>query len=261
MANNENKASEYDHHFSKDDAAYDNYSADAVQENDKACSNLFRVISQEMRNPLASIVGNSLALQENWELLSELEKIANVTKIYEDSDWLIGIIENLLAVTRMRDDVPPIQTTEELIEEVIGESLQKLERRRPNCMVHVKIPDNYIFLPMDALLIEQVIINLLDNALNRSGSANPVDMLVEEDTERVSFTIRDYGSSIPEDILNNPFDGAAACTTADATAGWGIMLVTCKAILDAHQGTLTARNYSHGAEFIFTLPKTKEEKT
>ena len=124
MADKRNKASEYEHHFSKDNAAYDDDSTDVVQGNDKVCSNLFRAISHEMRNPLASIVGSSLTLQENWELLSELEKIASVTKIYEDSDWLIGIVENLLAVTRMREDIPPVQTNEELVEEVISESLQ-----------------------------------------------------------------------------------------------------------------------------------------
>ena len=259
MADKRKKASEYNYHSSTDNAAHDNCSANVVQGNDKVCSNLFRAISHELRTPLASIVGSSITLQENWELLSELEKIASVTKIYEDSDWLIRIVENLLAVTRMREDVY-IRTTEELVEEVISDSLQKLERRYPNCMVHVQIPENYIFLPMDALLIEQVIINLLENALNRSLSTAPVDMLVEKDAEQVSFTVRDQGKPIPEDILNNPFDGAAASTTTDALAGWGIMLVTCKAILDAHRGTLTARNYSHGAEFIFTLPKTKEEK-
>ncbi len=247
-----NTAPEYDHHSSKTDATY---------ENDKMCSNLFRAISHEMRNPLASIIGNSLTLQENWDLLSELEKLASVTKIYEDSDWLIGIVENLLAVTRMREDVPPIRTNEELVEEVIGEALQKLQRRHPNCVIHVRIPDNYIFLPMDALLIEQVIINLLENALNRSDNTAPVEMLVTEEEARISFTIRDCGHAIQEDILNNPFDESTFQTATDVQAGWGIMLVTCKAILDAHQGTLTARNYTHGAEFIFTLPKTKEENT
>ena len=229
-----------------------------ASENERVCSNLFRAISHDMRTPLASIIGNSLTLQENWELLSDLEKLAGVAKIYEDSDWLINMVENLLAVTRMRGDNAAIHTSEELVEEVIGEALQKLEKRHPGSTVHVTIPENYIFLPMDALLIEQVIINLLENALNRSCGRKPVELFVEECGEMLSFTVRDCGTAIPEDALEHPFEGTF-CTAADAQRGWGIMIVTCKAILDAHQGALTIRNHRYGAEFVFTLPKAKEE--
>ncbi len=246
MANTNKKIPEYDHLFSD---------ANRAQDNELLCSSLFHAISHEIRTPLASIVGNSLTLQENWELLTEREKLSSVARIYEEADWLTRIVENLLAVSRMREDITPLHTTEELVEEVIGEALQKLERRHPGCVIHVKVPEDYIFLSMDAILIEQVIINLLENALSRSGSTAPVDMLVMEEPDVISFTVRDYGTSIPEELLFDPLEKAAGLATANSQAGWGIILFTCKAILDAHHGTLKAENHSHGAEFTFTLPK------
>lgn len=246
MANTNKKIPEYNHLFS---------GAARAQDDEMLCPSLFRTVSHEIRTPLASIVGNSLVLQENWKLLTDWEKLAGVARIYEESDWLTYIFENLLFVIRIREDITPLHTTEELVEEVIGEALQKLERRHPGCVIHVKVPEDYIFLSMDAILIEQVIINLLENALSRSGSTTPVDMLVMEEPDAISFTVRDYGNSIPEELLYNPLDKAAGQTAANAQAGWGIILFTCKAILDAHHGTLKAGNHSNGAEFTFTLPK------
>ena len=145
------------------------------------------------------------------------------------------------------------------MEEVIGEALQKMEKRHPGCTIHVTIPDDFILLPMDVVLIEQVILNLLENALRHSGSKEPVDMVVEDEPDYVSFTIRDYGIGIPENMLNSLFEGTyySAVHAPDAQKGMGIGLVICKTIISAHQGTILGRNHEHGAEFIFTLPKKK----
>lgn len=229
---------------------------------DQTRANLLRAISHDLRTPLAGILGNSLIYLENKKTLAETERINIVTNIHRDSCWLINLVENLLAVTRIRNDTMEINESEELVEEVISEALQKIEKRHPNCMIHVKIPENFILLPMDAMLIEQVTINLLENAILHSGSAAPVDIVVENEPEYVSFTVRDYGSGIPENMQEDLFQGIPyfPSRAADAQKGAGIGLAICKTIIAAHHGTIQGRNHENGAEFIFTLPKGKQEK-
>lgn len=233
----------------------------AEAELEKTRANLLRAISHDLRTPLSGILGNSLIFLENQPLLSEPEKTQIVTNIRESSEWLINMVENLLTITRISQDGPIINTNDEIVEEVIGEALQKMEKRHPGCVIHARIPEDFIILPMDVVLIEQVILNLLENAILHSGSADPVDIIAEENENTVTFTVRDYGKGIPETMLDHLFDGTyySAVHASDAQKGMGIGLVICKTIISAHQGTITGRNHQHGAEFIFTLPKQKEE--
>lgn len=237
---------------------------DLLQTNaDRIRANLLRAVSHDLRTPLASIMGNSLILLENENNLSSDEKSRIISYIHEDSSWLSNMTENLLAVARIRDDDLTITSRDEIVEEVVGEALQKMERRHPGCMIQVKIPDDIIMLPMDAILIEQVIINLLENALQHSSSEKPVSLLVEDSSREAVFTVRDYGQGIPEEMLDTLFDGAA-CTkahTADSRKGNGIGLAICKTIIDAHHGSISGRNHDNGAEFIFTLPKNERSDT
>lgn len=233
----------------------------AEAEMEKMRANLLRAISHDLRTPLTGIIGNSLTYLENQEQLTEDEKADVVRNIYEDSSWLINMVENLLTVTRIGQNNLTIKTSEESLEEVVGESLQKMEKRHPECVIHAKIPDEFIMLPMDAVLIEQVTINLLENALLHSDSTKPIDFIVENRPQEVAFTVRDYGKGIPKHMLNNLFSGTSRSTSeADVHKGMGIGLVICKTIIDAHCGTISGRNHEHGAEFTFTLPKRKEER-
>ncbi len=217
---------------------------------------LMHTIPHDLRTPLSGILGNSLLYLESHETLEEAEKLHLVSQIHEDSGWLLNIVENLLAINRIRDTENAINTKNEVVEEVLGEALQKLKMRHPNFEVHATIPNEMIVLPIDALLIEQVIINLLENALVHSGSKEPVDILVENGKDYVTFTVRDYGQGIPDKVLDTMLD---ASTLAKATLvphkKIGIGLFICKAIISAHHGTFLGRNHSQGAEFIFTLPK------
>lgn len=233
----------------------------AEAEMEKNRANLLRAISHDLRTPLSGILGNSLIFLENQALLSEPEKKQIVTNIRESSEWMISMAENLLTITRISQEGPAIHTSDEIVEEVIGEVLQKMEKRHSGCKIRVKIPEDFIILPMDVVLIEQVILNLLENALLHSGSDEPVDMIVTEEKEQVTFIIRDYGTGIPKSMLGRLFEGTyySAVHAPDAQKGMGIGLVICKTIIDAHQGTILGRNHKNGAEFIFTLPKKREE--
>lgn len=229
----------------------------AEAEKEKMRANLLRAVSHDLRTPLTGIIGNSLAFLENQKQLTEEEKTQIVTNIYDDSNWLINMVENLLSVTRIREQDLNITTSMEPVEEVVSEALQKTEKRHPGCEIHALVPEEFILLPMDAVLIEQVTINLLENALLHSQSDAPIDFIVEDFGKEVSFTVRDYGVGIPEERLDTLFDGVdySAADTADVHKGMGIGLVICKTIITAHHGTLIGRNHKNGAEFIFTLPK------
>lgn len=251
-------------------ASHLNVQADTLAEREKQLSeaemekmraNLLRAISHDLRTPLTGIIGNSVAFLENQAQLTEKEKTGIVSNIYEDSNWLINMVENLLSVTRIRDQDLCFSTSEESIEEVVAEALQKMEKRHPECVIHAKIPDEFIMLPMDAILIEQVAINLLENALYHAGSSDPIDFIVEDRGEEVAFTVKDYGVGIPAEKLDDLFDGMDYTNprSADTHKGMGIGLAICKTIITAHHGTLTGRNHSRGAEFTFTLPRAKEE--
>ena len=227
-------------------------------EKEKMRANLLRAISHDLRTPLTGIIGNSSLYLENNIHLSEKEKNEIVTNIYDDSNWLLNMVENLLTVTRIKGDNLSISTSEESVEEVIAEALQKLHKRYPCTEIQASIPEEFLMIPMDAILIEQVIINLLENAIVHSGSTTPIELIVNDQDTDVSFTIKDYGKGIPADHLADLFDGSSytPSQTADAHKGMGIGLSICKTIVAAHHGTLIGRNHSKGAEFIFTLPKT-----
>ena len=231
----------------------------AEAEKEMMRANLLRAVSHDLRTPLTGIIGNSLAYLENSAFLEPADKDALVRNIYTDSSWLLNMVENLLTVTRIKDRNLAINTSDESVEEVIGEALQKMRQRHPDFEISVTFPEDLLIFPMDAILIEQVTINLLENALYHARSTDPVEVIVENHRDHVSFTIRDYGTGIPEDKLVHLFDGSDYVADAsDSIKGMGIGLVICKTIIAAHHGTLIGRNHDRGAEFIFTLPKKKE---
>ena len=214
-------------------------------------------VSHDLRTPLTGIIGNSSLFLESQNDLSSTEQRTIMTNIYEDSNWLLNMVENLLSVTRIQGDSLSINTTEEPVEEVVGEALEKLKKRYPDAAIRVKIPEEFLMIPMDAVLIEQVTINLLENAIVHSGSILPIDFIVEDHPEHVSFIVRDYGKGLSEEKLQNLFEMGTYndSQSSDSRKGMGIGLSICKTIITAHHGTLSGRNHADGAEFCFTLPK------
>lgn len=223
---------------------------------EKRRTNLLRALSHDLRTPLSSIMGNCLVFLENYDILKEEEKHEIITNIYKESEWLINMVENLLIITRIKNDNISIHVNEELVEEVISEALQKIEKRYPDSKINVIIPADFILLPMDAILIEQTVINLVENAILHSDSTKPLDIIIKDGPKDVSFTVRDYGHGILTDTPDDLFDGAS-CYSADVHKGMGIGLTICKTIIEAHHGTIKGKNHGNGAEFIFTLPKAK----
>jgi two-component system, OmpR family, sensor histidine kinase KdpD len=223
---------------------------------EKMRANLLRAISHDLRTPLTSIIGTSATYLESKNL-SEEERTILLQHIYDDSTWLLHMVENLLSVTRIQDTDTKVKKTEEAIEEVISEAISRFKKRQPDAKLEVKIPDELVVVPMDPLLIEQVIINLLENAWIHSHSIHSVTLSITHNSEEVAFHIRDYGIGIPPEQIPTIFDGMTTglSRTIDGKRGMGIGLSICKTIIEAHKGSIIARNCNPGAEFIFTLPK------
>ena len=229
----------------------------AEAEKEKMRGNLLRAVSHDIRTPLTAIVGGIDAILENGSQISPETSRDLLENMRDESNWLIGVVENLLSVTRIQGDSLSINTTEEPVEEVVGEALEKLKKRYPDAAIRVKIPEEFLMIPMDAVLIEQVTINLLENAIVHSGSILPIDFIVEDHPEHVSFIVRDYGKGLSEEKLQNLFETGTYnnSQSSDSRKGMGIGLSICKTIITAHHGTLSGRNHADGAEFCFTLPK------
>lgn len=230
-------------------------------EKEKMRANLLRAVSHDLRTPLTTIIGSTNSLIENSSSYSEEEKIKLLQNISEDSNWLLHMVENLLTITRISGSSAKVKKSLEAVEEVVSEAVMRLHKRLPEAKVNVHVPNEFILLPMDPLLIEQVIINLLENAFIHGKSTIPTDLMIENDTSYVSFHVRDYGVGIDSNQLPTIFDGSAgrSSTSVDGHRGIGIGMSICKTIIEAHNGTLIVISHNNGAEFIFKLPKTNNE--
>lgn len=229
----------------------------AEAEKEKMRANLLRAISHDLRTPLTTILGSSSSYLENSQVLSEEEKQAMIGQVQEDAVWLLNMVENLLTVTRIQNKETKIKKTEEPVEEIISAAILRIKQRMPGARIQVSVPESVLIIPMDAALIEQVLINLLENALVHAHSEEPILCYVQEHDSNVSFHVRDFGVGIAEERLLTIFDGApyTGNERSDSTRGIGIGLSICKTIIHAHGGAIDALNHEPGAEFYFTLPK------
>lgn len=224
-------------------------------EKERIRANLLRAISHDLRTPLTSIIGASASYIENHAELSTGEKLELITTINEDSNWLLNMVENLLSVTRLHSDGHNVTKEQEIVEEVVSEAINRLEKRLPDASIRVSAPDEILMIPMDPLLIEQVLINLLENAVVHSESSQPVDLIITNDGPTVTFHVIDHGKGIQESALPDIFNGHyRGSLTSDTKRGMGIGLSICRTIIQAHDGMITAKNHDDGAEFAFSLP-------
>lgn len=224
---------------------------------EKMRANLLRAVSHDLRTPLTAIIGNSSIYLENEDSLSKEEKREMVSSIYNGAGWLLNMVENLLTITRIQGDNLQINTSVESVEEVVSEALMRLSKRFPDAEIRASVPDEMLFVPMDAILIEQVIINLTENAIVHADSKKPIELIVSDSGKKVTFTIKDYGHGIPEAMLDKLFDGTPyhKDESSDTHKGMGIGLSICKTIITAHRGEIYGENHGEGAQFCFILPK------
>lgn len=226
-------------------------------EKEKMRSNLLRAISHDLRTPLTGILGASSAILENKDKFDEELKLSLIKDIKEDSEWLIRMVENLLSVTRIDEGTMKVKKMPEAVEEIVAGAVRRIRKRFKEQELIVKVPDEFLLVPMDGTLIEQVLINLMENAIKHSGSKGAISVIVKRNRNKAIFEVTDNGIGIPEKKLASLFDqfGKESDTPIDATRGMGIGLSICKTIVAAHSGTIEVTNKQQGgAVFRFTLP-------
>ncbi|MDR2898786.1 MAG: sensor histidine kinase KdpD [Clostridiales bacterium] len=229
-----------------------------VTEKEKMRSNLLRAISHDLRTPLTGILGASSTVLENFDSMTKEEMIKLIQNIKDDSGWLIRMVENLLSVTRINDDGANLTKSPEAVEEVVSESVSRIRQRFPESNILVRVPEELLIVPMDGILIEQVLTNLIENAIKHNNNKNSeVLVQVKKMNRHVIFEIKDQGSGILPADLPHLFDGLAEKSVSpDSSRGLGIGLSICKSIIDAHGGKIFAVNNKggKGATFSFTIP-------
>ena len=229
-------------------------------EREKTRGNLLRAVSHDLRTPLTSILGASSAIVDNDEQLEPRERQQLAREIRDDAQWLIRMVENLLSVTRMDDGGGRARITKqpEAAEEVVGATVVQLRKRFPDQTVRVSVPEELLMVPMDALLIEQVLLNLLENAVIHAKGATEIGLTVERRGSDGVFRIWDNGCGIDPQVLPQLFERTISHEEegrGDRRRSLGIGLTVCGTIIRAHGGRITARNRPEGgAQVEFTLP-------
>ena len=228
-------------------------------EKEKVRANLLRAVSHDLRTPLTSISGSLSTVLESDDSLSKEAKDELLRDAQKDAEWLCRMVENLLSVTRIGDDgMDRLNTQEELLEEVISEAVVNFRKRVPDMEIAVSVPEEPMFVPMDAILIEQVLLNLLDNAVTHGGSVSKIVICAERKGLDAVISLEDNGGGIDAERLEHLFDGvlpSARNRRGDDQRGMGIGLTVCRTIVQVHGGTIQAENVPDGgARFTFTLP-------
>jgi len=214
---------------------------------------ILRAVSHDLRTPLTSISGAVSVLLSSPEVSEK--NLAMLSDIKHDADGLIAMVENILSVTRVQDGTMPLKMREEMLEEVAGDALLTTRRRFPDCHVELDLSEDILYLPMDPLLIRQVIVNLLENAIYHSGGREHITLHLCRQDDWAVVEVRDRGRGLSEEVLRAIQAGQAMPLSGDATRGMGIGLSVCQSIIKAHGGFFTAGNRREGgAVFRFGLP-------
>ena len=181
----------------------------------------------------------------------------------EDARWLIRIVENLLSITRIgAQGDAKVTKTQAVAEEVIEGAVAKFTSRGGKLPVRVHLPQEVLLVPMDELLIEQVLLNLLENAAIHAEGATEVDVTLERKGDVARITVEDNGVGIAHDKLSNLFDSSAhQSQQGDRKRNMGIGLSVCKTVVQAHDGIIYGENVSRhgGARFVIELPMEEED--
>ena len=227
-----------------------------LAKNEQLRADLLRAISHDLRTPLCSISGNADMLISNSDRLDKATKHQIYTDIYDDSEWLIGVVENLLSITRLNDGRLKFKFTDQLLDEVIAESLRHISRKHDDYKI-VADCEELVLVRMDVRLIIQVLVNLIDNAIKYTPPGSVICIRGIKTDGKAQISVEDNGPGIPEEMKPHIFEMfyTGKTTVADSHRSLGLGLALCHSIIEAHNGTLILTDHApHGCNFIFTLP-------
>jgi len=227
--------------------------AKAETERERLRSNLLRAISHDLRTPLTGIMGSAEMLLQK---LKDEENIKLLQDIFEESSWLIRLVENILSLTRIQEGRLAVNIQPEAAEEIIAEAISRASKYAPNHKISISVPEDVLFIPMDGKLIIQVLINLIDNAIKHTMPSDEIKVSIQLEGKKAWFEVSDNGTGINEKDLPKVFDMffTARNSHIDAKHGIGLGLAICKAIVNFHGGEIFAENNQvKGSTFRFFL--------
>ena len=227
-----------------------------LAKNEQLRGDLLRAISHDLRTPLCSISGNADMLLSNSDRLDEATKYQIYTDIHDDAEWLIGVVENLLSITRINDGRLKFKFTDQLLDEVIAESLRHISRKHDEYKI-VADCEELVLTRMDVHLIIQVLVNLIDNAIKYTPSGSVISIRGVKKAGKAQISVEDNGPGIPDEMKPHIFEMfyTGKTTVADSQRSLGLGLALCRSIIEAHDGTLVLSDHApHGCNFTFTLP-------
>lgn len=233
-----------------------------MAKNEQLRANLLRAISHDLRTPLTSISGNASYLLSDYERLDDDSRRQMFGDIYDDAVWLINLVENLLAVTRIEEGRMNLNQSAELMDEVIAEALSHVNHRGREHVIRVYSAEDFIFARIDAKLMVQVIINLVDNAVKYTPAGSQICITTEKADGMVRVSVSDSGLGIVDDQKEKVFDMfySGANKIGDSRRSLGLGLSLCRSIINAHGGAIwVTDNEPQGAVFTFTLPEGEVE--
>lgn len=219
-------------------------------------ANLLRTISHDLRTPLTSISGNAGILMDNSSVLEEEKKQLIYSNIYDDAMWLVSLVENLLSVTRIENGQMKLKMEPELLEEVFHEALTHLDRKAGEHNIKVEPVEDLLMARMDVRLIIQVIINLINNAIQYTQKGSTIRLRAGRDEEMIYVQIEDDGPGIKDEMKDHLFDMfyTGNNSRGDGRRSLGLGLSLCKSIVLAHGGQIQIKdNRPKGTIVRFTL--------
>ncbi len=231
--------------------------AAVLAKNEQLRANLLRAISHDLRIPLTAISGNAENVLMNYEKLEADMREQIFKEIFDDSQWLIGIVENLLSVTRIEEGRMNFNMSIQLMDEVISEALAHIWQKRDRHDIEIYCEDELLLAKMDAKLIVQVIINLVENAIKYTPYGTSIRIVAKKEAKAVAVSVIDNGPGISKEIKPRVFDMfyTGENKVVDSRRSLGLGLALCKSIINAHGGEITLNdNQPQGCNFTFTLP-------
>jgi len=228
---------------------------------EKMRSNLLRAISHDLRTPLTSISGNAELLIKNGSMLIDEQKYELYNNIYEDSTWLISLVENLLSITRIDNETLALNLKPELISDVIDEAVAHSKHRVQHHNLSISISDEFLMAKVDTPLIVQVLVNLIDNAVKYTPEGSNIIISAVPKDNQILVSVADDGPGISDDVKPKLFEMffTSGEIRSDARRGLGLGLALCRAIVAAHGGEIWVSDHiPHGSVFTFSLLKEEE---
>ena len=231
--------------------------AAVLAKNEQLRANLLRSISHDLRTPLTSISGNADTLLHSYDALDAETRQRIFNDIYDDSQWLTELVENLLSITKIADGSVKLHLSDQVLEDIISEALRHIDRRSSEHQIMVNCGNEPLLVRVDAGLIMQVLVNLVNNAIKYTPAGSCIQITAVRHDDAVALYVCDNGPGIPDELKERVFEMffTGGNPIGDSRRSLGLGLTLCQAIIHAHNGEITLKDNSpHGCIFSFTVP-------